>query len=300
MRSDAPGPRVEIVTDPAIFAERVDPVVRRDPVRCSVLATNLDAALHGFTVARSRWILVAAGGVVPAGGVVLAGMITPPHPLWLTPVYGVPAGPVTELLARALATASDGVPGGPDLPGVRGAIGSATPFARAWQRVTGRGHEVRMAQRMYELTELVEPSGIPGAARPAGEADRDLCIDWMHAFHAEAVPGDPVGDFPRVVEHRIAYGGFTLWTDGGRPVALAGTSTVVAGAARIGPVYTPPHLRRHGYGAAVTAAATQAGFAAGATRCMLFTDLANSTSNALYPRLGYRPVGDAVDYAFVD
>jgi RimJ/RimL family protein N-acetyltransferase len=293
MGTDTTGPKVEIITDPAIFAEQVDPVIRRDPVRCSVLATNLSAALHGFTVAQSRWILVEAGDVV------LAGMITPPHPLWLTPVYGVPAGPVTELLAQALASAPDGVPG-PGLPGVRGPIGSATPFARAWQRVTGRGHDVRMAQRMYELTELVEPTGITGSARPASEADRDLCVDWLHAFHAEAVPGDPVADFVRIVARRIPARGLALWTDGGRPVAMAGTSTVVAGVARIGPVYTPPQLRRHGYGAAVTAAATQAGFEAGATRCMLFTDLANPTSNALYSRLGYHPVGDAVAYAFVD
>ena len=114
------------------------------------------------------------------------------------------------------------------------------------------------------------------------------------------MPWDPIGDVPRMVEHRISSGGLTLWEDGGRTVAMAGTSTVVAGVARIGPVYTPPARRCHGYGAAVTAAATRAGLAAGADRCMLFTDLANPTSNALYPRLGYRPVGDAVDYAFVD
>jgi RimJ/RimL family protein N-acetyltransferase len=301
----ASGLKAIIMADPAGFAERVDTAVRRDPVSCSVLATNVRAALQGSRAPNSRWVLVETDPPGthppvghPAGGdVVLAGMLMPPHPLWLTPVFGPPAEQATELLARTLVTAPDGP--GPALPGVRGVIGSATPFARAWQRLTGIPHEIRMAQRMFELTDLVEPRGVSGAGRPADLTDRDLCIDWMHAFHAEAVPDEVAGDVARVVERRIALHGFSLWEDGERPVSLAGTSAVVAGVARIGPVYTPPHLRGHGYGAAVTATASRAGFAAGATRCMLLTDLANPTSNALYPRLGYRPVGDAVHYAFL-
>lgn len=36
----------------------------------------------------------------------------------------------------------------------------------------------------------------------------------------------------------------------------------------------------------------------GAWQVVLFTDLANAVSNAIYPRLGYRPVHDAVEIAF--
>jgi uncharacterized protein len=32
--------------------------------------------------------------------------------------------------------------------------------------------------------------------------------------------------------------------------------------------------------------------------CFLFTDLANPTSNAIYERIGYRKVAEAVDYRF--
>jgi predicted GNAT family acetyltransferase len=64
-------------------------------------------------------------------------------------------------------------------------------------------------------------------------------------------------------------------------------------------VYTPPARRGHGYAAGATAAVTQAALDAGATDVLLFTDLANPTSNALYPRLGYRPVGDRLELSFV-
>ena len=62
--------------------------------------------------------------------------------------------------------------------------------------------------------------------------------------------------------------------------------------ARIGPVYTPPEHRCHGYAAAVTAAATSAAHAAGAREVVLFTDVDNPTSNAVYARIGYVPVAD--------
>jgi hypothetical protein len=45
-----------------------------------------------------------------------------------------------------------------------------------------------------------------------------------------------------------------------------------------------------------TAAASRAALAAGADHVMLFTDLANATSNGVYARLGYRRVGDASEW----
>jgi predicted GNAT family acetyltransferase len=72
---------------------------------------------------------------------------------------------------------------------------------------------------------------------------------------------------------------------------------VLAGTARIDPVYTVPQHRRHGCVAAVTAAATRWAPDAGAGRVLLFTDAANRTTTALYARVGYRPV---LDFASLD
>ncbi|MEU8438766.1 GNAT family N-acetyltransferase [Streptomyces sp. NPDC029216] len=64
------------------------------------------------------------------------------------------------------------------------------------------------------------------------------------------------------------------------------------------PVYTPSHLRGRGYASAVTAAVTQDALNNGADNVLLFTDLANPISNALYQYLGYRPVADFVNCRF--
>jgi predicted GNAT family acetyltransferase len=96
----------------------------------------------------------------------------------------------------------------------------------------------------------------------------------------------------------LSYGGLTLWETADGPVSLAGATRAVAGQARIGPVYTPPGRRGRGFGGAVTATVSQAAKDAGVAEVLLYTDLANPTSNALYQRLGYRPVSDSVELHF--
>ena len=48
----------------------------------------------------------------------------------------------------------------------------------------------------------------------------------------------------------------------------------------------------------MTATVSQAARDAGAAQVLLFTDLANPTSNALYQRLGYEPVEDRAVWSF--
>ena len=78
---------------------------------------------------------------------------------------------------------------------------------------------------------------------------------------------------------------------------MAYASPASGGVTRISGVWTPPELRGRGYATAVVAARSTARQDAGEA-CMLFTDLANPTSNAIYQAIGYRRVGDNVNIAF--
>ena len=60
-----------------------------------------------------------------------------------------------------------------------------------------------------------------------------------------------------------------------------------AGVSRIGPVFTPRSSRGRGYGSAVTAAAAHLARRGGVDDVVLFADLANPTSNAIYQRIGF-------------
>jgi predicted GNAT family acetyltransferase len=118
---------------------------------------------------------------------------------------------------------------------------------------------------------------------------------WFSAFAAEAGVGDSPG---QVVRSRLTSGQLMLWEVAGEPASLAGVTAVIAGVARIGPVYTPPARRGRGYGGAVTAAISQLALARGAESVILFTDLANPASNSLYLKLGYEAVEDRVLLVF--
>jgi len=222
-----------------------------------------------------------------SGPVTAALMHTPPYPVLLTRLPPDSAGD----LARALANR------GRQLPGVNAERGDAEAFAAAWSRLTGAGWREFRRSRLFRLGQLTPADPPPpGAARVASAADRELLERWLDAFRQELADLGAPGR--GMVEDRISYGGLTLWEAGGAAVSLAGCSRPAERVVRVGPVYTPREHRRRGYGGAVTAAVSQAALEAGASYVVLFTDLANPTSNALYQRLGYQPVEDRVVLEF--
>lgn len=203
----------------------------------------------------------------------------------------LPEGAAAEL---AVVLADLGV----TLRGVNGSAPAARAFATGWQERTGVAAQVLMRQRLFRLDWLAMPDPLPeGGWRLATAADHDLVHAWFVAFEEEA--GGVGGVSSRLIRDRIGYGGVLLWEAGGPPVSLAGRTRVASGMCRIGPVYTPVEHRQRGYGAAVTAVLTREALSAGADHVVLFTDVANPTSNAIYRRLGYRPTDDRLVLGFV-
>lgn len=199
-------------------------------------------------------------------------------------------GPMPEVAARQLAEALRGTRVG----GVKGGDGPVRAFAAAWT-AAGEPWTVTRRSRLFRLGELTPPHPAPpGASRRATAADVPLVAAWMSAF-AAAIGEAPAADHTAKAARRVDQGGLHLWEDGGRPVSMAAHSPLVAGQSRVAPVYTPPELRGRGYAGAVTAAVSRAARDAGARQVLLFADVANPTSTALYQRLGYRPVADHID-----
>ncbi|WP_274565153.1 GNAT family N-acetyltransferase [Streptomyces spiramyceticus] len=215
------------------------------------------------------------------GGVDGALVWTPPHAVM---VGAVPAEAVAPLAEAC------GIFGSPAVSAERE---TAEALAAEWRRA-GVAATTVVEQRLYRLAELTPPvPAPPGRARVATAADRELLVDWVNAFRRDT--GQPAPGAGRAVDDRVSYGGLTLWEHEGTPVSMAGVSRPAAGTVRVAPVYTPPEQRGRGYAAAVTAAVSGAALEAGAEEVLLFTDLANPTSNGVYQRIGYRPVADRVE-----
>jgi len=258
------------------FADRAERLLAAR-IECNVFATVLMFVLEG---AHSDPPPILAYSVNERDEAVFAAMRTPPFPLLTTPLEGAPAEPLVEQWLRA----------DPDLPSVTGVPDTARAIAQAWARLTGGTTRTTMSEAMHVVEQVHDPPfPASGSLRLANVDERDLLIVWMEEFVHEAglIGAAQAG---AMVDVRLRQQGLLVWEDG-QPVSMIGVAPEVAGVVRIGPVYTPAQYRRRGYASSAVAAASRRALTAGATRCMLYTDLANPTSNKIYAEVGYRRIG---------
>ncbi|MDI2127908.1 GNAT family N-acetyltransferase [Yinghuangia seranimata] len=277
--------------DRAAFESAAGEFLYADPVSnttaLTLLADLRERGDHAFGTEPPRFgVLADADGTVAS-----AFAHTPPFPLLLLGALPLPQ----------VASFVDVLLGGPrPVTWMIAGDDTAAAVAAAWHDRTGTVATVAERQRLYRLDALVPPDPMPeGAARPAGPGDREVLMRMLTDF--EVSLGHLNVDPARLAaanDLRIAHGLFTVWETAGEVVSVAANKPLAAGVARVGPVYTPPEHRGRGYGGAVTAARTADAFAQGADEVVLFTDLANPTSNSIYQRIGYVPLEDRVMLAF--
>lgn len=274
--------------DPHRYAEHVLDLLTARPDANTVALTVLETLRAGQ---RFSDVAPLFGWYETGGAVTGAVSMTPPYGVLLGEL---PAGSEDELVAGIRERAAE-------VPDVMGTADAASRFAASWTAGASLRAEVAMRQRVYTLDGLRPPTPPPaGKARAAVPADLDLVMDWVTRFHQEAEASAATPQ-PEIYQRRIEFGLLWLWQDEqASPVSMASRNVTVAGVSRIGPVYTPPDSRRHGYGAAVTAACTQDALDCGAHQVVLFTDVANPTSNGIYQQLGYRALDDRLILRFVD
>jgi predicted GNAT family acetyltransferase len=273
--------------DPEAFLALAGPFLWAAPATHSVLLTTTEA----LRARQQRAIGPDAPlfGAWRAPGEPVAGAFVERPGLPVLPTALPPAaiGPLAATLAAH----------GRSPSAVNGRADVAAAFAAAWTARTGVPAHRHRRMCLHRLDALVPPAPPPaGAGAVATEADRELLVRWWYAFAEEL--GDFAVEVEQAVAGRIAYGGVLVWRVDGEPVSIAGTTRAVAGMARVAPVYTPPEHRGRGYAAAATAAVTRRLLDAGTREVLLFTDLANPTTNRLYRRLGYRPVEEVVTLVF--
>jgi predicted GNAT family acetyltransferase len=184
------------------------------------------------------------------------------------------------------------------VPFVNGELHASDAFAKAWQSLTGAGVTATLHERVYQLDHVIAPHWPAGQFRMATKHDLDVLAAWVDAFHREALPDNPSVDARDWAFTAITDGDVYFWEVQGEPVSMARKSRGTAHGQCIGPVYTPPAQRGHGYASAVTAKLSQLILSSGKRFAMLFTNLSNPTSNSIYQKIGYKPVCDYNQHFF--
>ena len=264
-----------------------DPDEAYDAARDYLLARPLDHNLLHTILDQSRESSLAGRFWIVTDGTQVAGFA-----LQSPPERGVVLGRMSEAAIHVLADAIE-----PPIPDVQGDATGAAVFAGRFaesHRAPVTGVEGR---RLYELGPITSIPSVPGAPRLATADDRETLADWMRAFNAEV--DDPIpsaADARLAVDVRLGRDAFWVWDHDGVQTMVS-MSGPAGGVARVGPVYTPPESRGSGYATAcvhyVSRLLTDRGL-----RCVLYTDLANPTSNAIYQRIGYRAIAEILRYEF--
>lgn len=275
--------------DPEAFREAAMPYLVQDEARHNLLlgiASNL-VSRPGLHELYDLWI--ASDGDAVAG----VALRTPPYNLVL-------AQPRDEAALDAIVDRL--LDEGQDPPGVVAALPELDGFVAAWTATHDVDATLVMRQGVYELREVLPTPAPSGSPRAATREDRDLLVEWIRRFAEEALPDDPeVERQARVVEDRLDASdraGIWIWEDDGRPVAMSGYGSETPNGIRIGPVYTPPESRGHGYATGLVSEQSRWLIGTGRRFCFLYTDLDNPTSNALYRRIGYRMIAESAEVRF--
>ncbi|HEU4947561.1 MAG TPA: GNAT family N-acetyltransferase [Kribbella sp.] len=271
---------VRVTSDPWAFEQTVFPFLQEDPVLHTIIMSNVHERANGTARAEdepSYFVSVHDGDVVGAA--------------MRTPGRGVYLGALRQDLAEVTADAYADVL--PELSGVAGDRPAAHRFAARWcERRGGQAIETK-GTRLHKLGELTPLPADGGGPRPMRADEVDLVSSWGYDGFAEELGSG----YREWAERQLRQQTMWIWEADGEPVSMVGYHLPLFGVCRVGPVYTPPERRRHGYAGALTSHVS-AGIIAQGNQACLYTDLANPTSNKIYHQAGYRPLADFVAVEF--
>lgn len=240
-----------------------------DPVANNVLLTHIGSS-------RCWWTdrLGGAGGVALQSGRCF--------PLLLSSMRAAPAAE----LARRIA--ADGA----DVTAVTGEPAAAHRFAATWSERTGRPARPVGAQQLHVLDHPPTLTPEPGdRLRPAFPGDQAHLLDWAAGLIADThAGGRGAGEW---LERHLSSATLHVLERDGRPVGMAAATPAGPGTVRISSVYTPPAERGRGVARSCVGALSARALAAGAERCVLYTDLDNPASVRVYRHLGFEYRGDS-------
>ena len=222
----------------------------------------------------------------------LTAVMTPPHNLTLFATDNAADDKTLERLIEGL------LDNGVSIPGVMTEKSLAERFVSMYGGKKGVKHEIKMSQRIYELTRVNDVPDV-GALRPAEDRDMAFLPYWAEGFYSEC-SGTPyiIGKDADAYRTHIASGRTYILEDSGAPVSMAKITREMHTVCGVAFVYTPPYFRGRGYATSCVAGVSRIILERGYQKCSLYTDLKNPVSNSIYRKIGYEPICDSLETKF--
>lgn len=226
-------------------------------------------------------------------GIRITAIMTPPHNLTL---YATD----NQNDDKALACLIDGIlETNFSIKGVMTESTLAESFAQAYTTAKGMKYSINKSQRIYELLQANSNILSVGSLRLAQESDMAFLPYWCEGFDSDCFGSVPSvqSDAERYLYH-ISMRKLFILEDNGTPVSMAKINREMQTVCGVGYVYTPPYFRGKGYATSCVATVSRLILERGFSKCVLYTDLANPTSNSIYQKIGYKPICDSLEIKF--
>ena len=238
----------------------------------------------------ANWVM---GSVYDANGVQVIALMTPPHNITLYATDNIINHQAINCLLDGLTEYN--------IPGVTTEKTLAELFAKEYTARKGLTFETTMSQRIYELTTINTDVKQFGTVRFFEEKDMHYFPYWLEAFNSAGTYGNTTMYIPQDVEayhYRLSSKKLFVLEVDGKPVSMAGFTREMQTAIGVAYVYTPPYYRGKGYASSCVAQISQIALDKGFTKCVLYTDLLNPTSNSIYQKIGYNAICDSLMLRF--
>ena len=237
-----------------------------------------------------NWLMAT---VYDGGSIQLIAIMTPPHNITLYARDNL-------INPKAINCLLDGLTDY-EIPGVTTEKTLAEYFANEYIARKDLTFEISMNQRIYELTSVNPNIKKFGNVRLLDEKDMPYFPYWAEAFNSANIYGKTEMQIPQSADpysYRLSTKKLYVLEDNGIPVSMAGFTREMQTAIGVAFVYTPPYWRGKGYATSCVAQISQIALDNGFSRCVLYTDLSNPTSNSIYQKIGYVPICDSLMLKF--
>lgn len=184
---------------------------------------------------------------------------------------------------------------------LEGAVGPVPAVHYFCRHYSKQPTQLRMGNRILALRQVRAPRAAPGSLRIASAEDLEIVVRYMREFYLECIPKELPAEakLVQLMKDKIEQKTISLWTVDGQIVSQAATTRPTRNGISIAAVYTPPGHRGRGYASNMMAALSQRLLDEGRSFCVLYTDVANPTSNKVYESVGYQIIGTSEYLSYV-
>jgi predicted GNAT family acetyltransferase len=181
-----------------------------------------------------------------------------------------------------------------EYPGIIGEKQTSLKYQKAYKEFCGKDMILEMNQRIYVCKQVLTETKVEGIVRLATSVDYETLKYWTNEFASE-VEGYPVPmeESNQTLDRLLNNDGVYVLEKDGVLLSMAARSRPWKHTETISYVFTPKSLRRKGYASKVVEVLTNI-ILEGKDQVTLYTDLANTTSNSIYQKIGYVPYCDSI------